>query len=108
MPLIQLTGKQTRNGILLPNGRKSTSGLPPRGGPKEELPSTATPTKFYDEDDSMNNRSSGGAPGNERKKKQFKFADLFKDEGMYHSVNDAPVLKLLRQGSNNGLMRTPL
>jgi len=40
-------------------------------------------------------------------KKKFKFADLFKDEGMYHSVNEAPVMKVLKKGSG-GLIRTPL
>ena len=40
-------------------------------------------------------------------KKKFKFGDLFKDEGMYHSVNEAPVMKVLKKGSG-GLIRTPL
>lgn len=45
--------------------------------------------------------------GNSENKQKFKFADLFKDEGMYHSVSEAPVMKVLKKGSG-GLIRTPL
>lgn len=85
LPLIPLSGKQSKKS-------------------KEEAANTASPTKVSvgggeDKDSALGNNSDG--------KKKFKFADLFKDEGMYHSVNEAPVMKVLKKGSG-GLIRTPL
>lgn len=40
-------------------------------------------------------------------KKKFRFADLFKDEGMYHSVNEAYIIKnQVGKDKNAGLLRT--
>ena len=99
LPLIPLSGG-SRNG--------SVSGK--QGKNKEEQASTATPTKagLSEEGHSPESHVSVDSKG----RKKFSFADLFKDEGMFHSVNEAPVVKLLRQASNqagnHGYLRTPL
>lgn len=91
---------------LIPKSRGSQNGAPrdsklslgkkeaPKKKPinKDELPTTATPTKIEDENNSIDQPTSVDSKG----RKKFTFADLFRDEGMYHSVNEAPVVKLLR------------
>ncbi len=86
---------QTRNSIGLPPAKKK------KFPAKEDLPTTATPTK--DENSILDKSVATSVDSKGRKK--FTFADLFRDEGMYRSVNDAPVVKLLKQGP---LMKTPL
>ena len=99
LPLIPLSGG-SRNGSL--TGKQSKN--------KEEQPSTTTPTKagLSEEGHSPESHVSVDSKG----RKKFTFADLFKDEGMFHSVSEAPVVKLLRQASNqagnHGYLRTPL
>ncbi len=83
LPLIPLSGKQSK-----------------KSKDDAQQTSTISPTKVTGGDNES-------GQGNSEGKKKFKFADLFKDEGMYHSVNEAPVMKVLKKGSG-GLIRTPL
>lgn len=76
---------------------------------KEDLATTATPH----EDNSINETMSHAhLPNSEEKKlppgqkKKFNFADLFKDEGMFHSVNGAYLKKENKRG--HGIIKTPM
>lgn len=41
-----------------------------------------------------------------KKKGKFSFADLFKDEGMYHSINDAKLNPLLKKNQQAITIKT--
>ena len=98
LPLIPLPG----------NPNKTTV----KAGPKSQLvqstkslkeDTTATPSK--NEESFKSTVSEGKRVG------KFTFADLFRDEGMYHSVqNNVPVVKMLRQAnaSHTSLLKTPM
>lgn len=77
--------------------------LPPLG--KDDMATTATPPK--DDENSIMNTSHAQLPSTEEKgkKKKFNYQDLFKDEGMFHSINQEFIAKKGRRG--HGLIKTP-